>query len=99
MPSNSQFKISRGKSYYGDIHGITVHGLAHENIVVVPVGDDLLHSAGGLGLPCLLSSLRIISLGEASSGVLVELLKVSCIEEQKLVICVDQVKTKGQAYT
>lgn len=78
-----------------DKHSITVHGLAHENIVVVPVGNDLLHSAGSLGLPGLLSGLRIIGLGEARSGVLVELLKVGCIKQQKSVICANQAEIKG----
>lgn len=82
-----------------DKHSITVHGLAHENIVVVPVGQDLLHSASGLGLPGLLSGLRIIGLGEARSGVLVELLEVSCIKEKKSVICADEAEIKGRAYT
>lgn len=31
-------------------HGIAIHGGAHEDIVVVVVGDDLLHSGGGVGL-------------------------------------------------
>lgn len=30
----------------GSVHGITVHGLAHENIVVVVVGSNLLESNG-----------------------------------------------------
>lgn len=34
----------------GNIHGITVHGLAHQDIVVVIVGKDLLHGGGGTGL-------------------------------------------------
>ena len=72
------------------MHGITVHGLAHENIVVVVVGKDLLHSAGGLLLPCVLSCRRIIGLGKAGCGILVELLKVSCIEGKKVSYCMDE---------
>lgn len=31
---------------HGDVHGIAVHGLAHQDIVVVVVGGDLLESDG-----------------------------------------------------
>lgn len=34
-------------------HSITVHGGAHEDIVVVVVGDNLLHGGGGVGLELL----------------------------------------------
>ena len=70
----------QGKGQYGDIHGIAVHGLAHKNIVVVPVGKDLLHGAGGLGLPGLLSSFGgfgTASLSKLGRGILVDLLEVS----------------------
>lgn len=67
-----------------DKHSITVHGLAHENIVVVPVGKDLLHSASGLGLPLLLSLCGIRGLSELGGGILVELLEVSCIKKAKV---------------
>lgn len=33
-----------------DIHSITIHGLAHEDIVVVVVAKDLLDGGGGVGL-------------------------------------------------
>lgn len=95
VPRNSQFEISEVKSSCGDIHGITVHGLAHENIIVVPVGKDLLHSASGLGLPHLLSLCRIRGLSELGGGILVELLKVGYIKQQKSVICTDQADIKG----
>lgn len=34
----------------GNLHGITVHGLAHEDIVVVVVAGDLLDGTGGTTL-------------------------------------------------
>lgn len=36
--------------WFINIHGITVHGLAHHDIVVVIVARDLLESASGTGL-------------------------------------------------
>lgn len=67
------------------LHGFTVRGLAHENIVVVPVGKDLLHSSGGLGLPGLLGGFRISGLSELGRRILVKLLEVGYIKEQKSV--------------
>jgi hypothetical protein len=36
-----------------DVHGVAVHGLAHQHVVVVVVGEDLLDGGGGAGLECL----------------------------------------------
>lgn len=36
-----------------DMHGIAIHRLAHQDVVVVVVGQDLLDGSGGLGLELL----------------------------------------------
>lgn len=54
-------QICSAKRLQWCIHGVTVHGLAHQDIVVVVVGRDLLDGAGGVGF-------------ELGDGVLVALL-------------------------
>lgn len=36
-----------------DVHGVAVHGRAHQHVVVVVVGEDLLDGIGGTGLELL----------------------------------------------
>ena len=47
-----------------NVHSITVHGLAHEDIVVVVVGEDLLDTGGGVGLELIDGLLGGTLLGE-----------------------------------
>lgn len=51
VPSKpSQYVQSRRGAIGSNLHGIAVHVLAHEDVVVVVVSDDLLDSAGGTSL-------------------------------------------------
>jgi len=70
------------------LHGIAVHGLAHQDVVVVVVAENGLHSSGSLALP-LLSLLSVHALG----GLLVELLEVTC-RANILINCVDMTTKK-----
>lgn len=36
-----------------DVHGVAVHGRAHQHVVVIVVGEDLLDGGGGAGLELL----------------------------------------------
>lgn len=53
-----------------DIHSVTVHGLAHENVVVVVVTEDLLNSGGGTGLELIDLLLRGTLLGKLGEDLL-----------------------------
>lgn len=55
------------QKHNSNIHGITVHGLAHEDIVVVVVAGDLLDGTGGTTLELsngLGAGVRLLELGE-----------------------------------
>jgi hypothetical protein len=54
-------------------HGITVHGGAHEDIVVVVVGNDLLHGDGGV----LLELVDALGAGASLLELLEDLLEVT----------------------
>lgn len=55
--SKKKKKKNREKRRW-DVHGVTVHGLAHQDVVVVVVGQDLLDGVGGAGLELLDGLLR-----------------------------------------
>lgn len=72
-----------------NVHSIAVHGLTHQDIVVVVVGKDLLDGSGSTGLELIDGLLGGTSLGQSGK----DLLHVGCRKEDWLALKCD-VKAK-----
>lgn len=60
---NCNAGLERWCGIKGDVHSVTVHALAHEDVVVIVIGNDLLHGSGSVLLE-LLSALLVTLLAK-----------------------------------